>query len=54
MLFLSFHLQFLISAVIAQMFNLNAEVAIPIWMKNNNAKAEIETDTVIETKISAC
>ena len=41
--FLVIDLYFLIAAVNAQIFNPTAEVAIPIGMPTNKAKAEIET-----------
>ena len=41
--FLVIDLYFLIAAVNAQIFNPTAEVAIPIAMPTNKAKAEIET-----------
>ena len=48
-------LYFLISAVIAQMFNPTAQLAILTRTQTNEANAEIETQRVIvETKIRKC
>ena len=44
--FLMIDLYFLILAVIAQIFYPTAELAIPIGIPTNEAKAEIETDPV--------
>ena len=50
--FLTIDFYFLISAVIAQNFNLIAELVIPIWIQINEAKAEIEIHPVtVETQI---
>ena len=46
---------FLIPAVIAQIFNLIAELVIPIGIPTKEAKAEMETHPVIvEAKIRKC
>ena len=46
---------FLIPAVIAQIFIPTAELVIPTGTQNNEANAEIETQTVtVEAKISKC
>ena len=53
--FLIIDLYFLIPAVIAQIFNSTAELAIPTGIPTNKAKAEIETHPVtVEAKISKC
>ena len=53
--FLIIQLNCLIAAVITQIFNPTAELAIPKGMPTNEAKEEIETQAVIvQTKISKC
>ena len=53
--FLIIDLYFLIAAVIAQIFNPIAELAIPIGIPTKKAKAEMETHPVIvEPKIRKC
>ena len=53
--FLIIDLYFLIPAIIAQIFNPIAELAIPIGTTSKEAKAEIEIDPVIaEAKIRNC
>ena len=53
--FLIIDLYFLISAVIAQIFNPIAELVIPIGIPIKEAKAEMETHPVIvEAKIRKC
>ena len=53
--FLIIDLYFLISAVIAQIFNLIAELVIPTGIPVKETKGEIEIHTVIvETKIRKC
>ena len=53
--FVIIDLYFLISAVIAQMFNPIAELVIPIGIPTEEAKAEMETHPVIlEAKIRKC
>ena len=53
--FLIIHLYFLIPAVIAQIFNLIAELVIPIGIPIKEAKAENEIHPVIvEAKIRKC
>ena len=53
--FLIIDLYFLIVAVIAQIFNPNAELAIVVGMPTIEAKSEIETHPVIvEPKIRKC
>ena len=53
--FLIIDLYFLISAVITQIFNSTAEVAILAGTPTKEAKAELETHPVtVETKISKC
>ena len=50
--FLIIHLYFLIPAVIAQIFNLIAELVIPMRISSKEAKTEIEIHSVIaEAKI---
>ena len=54
-IFLNYWLILLISAIIAQPFNPNAEFLIPIWIRSKEAKAEIEIHSVIaEGKIRKC
>ena len=46
---------FLISAAIAQIFNLMADLVIPIGIPSKEAKSEIQIDPVIvEAKIKKC
>ena len=53
--FLTINLYFLIPAVIGQIFNPIAELVIPIGMPIKDAKAEIETHSVIvEVKTRKC
>ena len=53
LLFFIFHLYFLITAVIAQVFISTAGLVIPTVTQTNKAKAEIETQPVTaEAKIS--
>ena len=53
--FLIIDLHFLIPAVIAQIFNLIAELGIPIRIPNKEAKAEIEIRPItVETKLRKC
>ena len=53
--FLIIDLNFLISAVISQIFNPIAELVIPIGIPNKEAKEEMETDPVIvEINIRKC
>ena len=48
-------LYFLILAIIAQIFNITAELVIPTWIPAKEAITEIETDAVtLENKISKC
>ena len=50
-----FDLYFLITAVIAQLFNPTAELAVPIEILTSEVKAEIETQLVIaESNKSNC
>ena len=54
-IFLDYWLIFLIPAIITQIFIPITELAIPIGIATNEAKAEIETQPVIvETKIRKC
>ena len=54
-LFLIINLYFLITAIIAQIFNPIAELVIPIGIPIKEAKAEIEIQPVIlEAKIRRC
>ena len=53
--FLIIDLYFLIPAVIAQIFNPNAELVLPIGITSKDAKAEIEIHPVIvKAKIRKC
>ena len=53
--FLIIDLYFLLSAAIARSFNLIAELAIPMGIPSEEAKAEIETHPVnVEAKIRQC
>ena len=53
--FLIIEIYFLISAVIAQIFNHTAELVIPIGIPSKEAKAEFEIHPVIvEAKIRKC
>ena len=53
--FLIIELYFLITAVIAQTFNLIAELVIPIVISTKQAKGEMETHPVnVEPKIRKC
>lgn len=53
--FFLFDLYFLITAVIAQLFNPTAELAVPIEILTSEVKAEIETQLVIaESNKSNC
>ena len=53
--FLIIDLYFLVAAVISQLFNPNAELAIPIGILTKEAKVAIETHTVIaEGQVRKC
>ena len=53
--FLIIDLNLLIPAAIAQIFNPIAELLIPIWIPNKEAKAEIKIHPIIvEAKIRKC
>ena len=53
--FLINDLHFLIAAVIAQIFNAFAELAIPIGIPTKEAKAEMDVHPLtVETKINNC